>query len=227
MTSELWLCKTSVWRVMSALPHYTDKNTLPLNVSAQNAQVMPLGRCISVLKSCLTWTLFVSTAALTAGWFYCATEKAQRSRYWLLAQNIVHRDHNCNSKIENRTKKCHKCVYSKRQMHFKYFSFMSVLKESEGFCSAQGKGIRWYGAPHLRQALQVTTAQGREGEFFFPPAKVFNLVKPEGLSRCLIIKGVWTKGYSKPAGATNWTFSSVFDGWLPSEIVCFPSLCLC
>lgn len=112
-----------------------------------------------------------------------------------------------------------------RQMYFKYFSFMSVLKESEGFCSAQGKGIRWYGAPHLRQALQVTTAQGREGDFF-PPAKVFNLVKPEGLSRCLIIKGVWTKGYSKPAGATNWTFSSVFDGWLPSEIVRFPR-CVC
>lgn len=105
---------------------------------------------------------------------------------------------------------------------------MSVLKESEGVCLAQGKGIRWYSAPHLRQALQVTTAQGGEGEFFFfpSPAKVFNLVKPEGLSRCLIIKGVWTKGYSKPAGATNWTFSSVFDGWLPSEIVCFPR-CVC
>lgn len=104
----------------------------------------------------------------------------------------------------------------------KYACFMSVLKESEGICSVQGKGIRWYGAPHLRQALQVTTAQGGEGDFFSsPPAKVFNLVKPEGLSRCLIIKGVWTKGYSKPAGATNWTFSSVFDGWLPSEIVCF------
>lgn len=117
-------------------------------------------------------------------------------------------------------------VQLERQMYFKDFSFMSILKESEGVCSAQGKGIRWYGAPHLRQALQVTTGQGGEGDFFFPPAKVFNLVKPEGLSRCLIIKGVWTKGYSKPAGATNWTFSSVFDGWLPSEIVCFPH-CVC
>lgn len=118
------------------------------------------------------------------------------------------------------------CVVElQRQMYFNYSSFMSVLKESDGVCSVQGKGIRWYGAPHLRQALQVTTAQG--GHFFFlPPAKVFNLVKPEGLSRCLIIKGVWTKGYSKPAGATNWTFSSVFDGWLPSEIVCF-SRCVC
>lgn len=112
-----------------------------------------------------------------------------------------------------------------RQMYSKYFPFMSLLKESEGVCWAQGKGIRWYSAPHLRQALQVTTAQGGEGDFS-PPAIVFNLVKPEGLSRCLIIKGVWTKGYSKPAGATNWTFSSVFDGWLPSEIVCFPR-CVC
>ncbi len=102
---------------------------------------------------------------------------------------------------------------------------MSVLKESDGVCWVQGKGIRWCGAPHLRQALQVAAARGGEADFS-PPAKVFNLVKPEGLSRCLIIKGVWTKGYSKPAGATNWTFSSVFDGWLPSEIVCF-SRCVC
>ena len=113
-----------------------------------------------------------------------------------------------------------------RKMYFKYSSFMSVLKESGGVCRAQGKGIRWCGAPHLHRALQVTTARG--GGVCRPPhAKVFNLVKPEGLSRCLIIKGVWTKGYSKPAGATNWTFSSVLDGWLPSEIVCFSPLCLC
>lgn len=113
-----------------------------------------------------------------------------------------------------------------RQMYFKYSPFMSLLKESEGVWRAKGKGIRWYSAPHLGQALQVTTATGGEGDFFSPHAMVFNLVKPEGLSRCLIIKGVWTKGYSKPAGATNWTLSSVFDGWLPSEIVCFPP-CVC
>lgn len=100
------------------------------------------------------------------------------------------------------------------------FSFTSALKESDGACSAQGKGISWCGTPHLRQALQVTAAQG--GGFSVPPlAKVFNLVKPEGLSRCLIIKGVWTKDYCKPAGATDWTFSSARDGWLPSLCLCW------
>lgn len=35
------------------------------------------------------------------------------------------------------------CVVElERQMYFKYFSFMRILKESEGVCSAQGKGIR-------------------------------------------------------------------------------------
>lgn len=70
---------------------------------------------------------------------------------------------------------------------------MSALKESAGVCSAAGKGISRYAAPHLRRARQVTAAQGGEGGFFFVPLlppKVFNLVKPEGLSRCLIIKGV-------------------------------------
>lgn len=44
---------------------------------------------------------------------------------------------------------------------------------------------------HLISAKLSRLQQHREGKgIFFPPAKVFNLVKPEGLSRCLIIKGV-------------------------------------
>lgn len=74
---------------------------------------------------------------------------------------------------------------------------------------------------HLISAA-VCRLQQEGKEFILPPeAKVFNLLKPSGLSRCLIIKGVWTKGYSKPAGASNWTFSTVFDGWLTSETVRF------
>lgn len=35
------------------------------------------------------------------------------------------------------------CVVElQRQMYFNYSSFMSVLKESDGVCSVQGKGIR-------------------------------------------------------------------------------------
>lgn len=46
---------------------------------------------------------------------------------------------------------------------------------------------------HLISAKLSRLQQHREekGIFFFTPlVKVFNLVKPEGLSRCLIIKGV-------------------------------------
>lgn len=47
---------------------------------------------------------------------------------------------------------------------------------------------------HLISAELSRLQQHREGKgiffFFTPLAKVFNLVKPEGLSRCLIIKGV-------------------------------------
>lgn len=47
----------------------------------------------------------------------------------------------CHSfEIKNALEMC--VVELERQMYFKYSSFMSVLKESEGFCSAQGKGIR-------------------------------------------------------------------------------------
>lgn len=121
------------------------------------------------------------------------------------------------------------CVlYSERGRCILSISLLWVdLRSQRGFVQRKEKALG--DTEHLISAkLSRLQQRGEETGIFVPPfAKVFNLVKPEGLSRCLIIKGVWTKGYSKPAGATNWTFSSVFDGWLPSEIVCFPSLCLC
>lgn len=84
------------------------------------------------------------------------------------------------------------CVVElERQTYFKYFSFMRVLKESEGgFAQCKEKALG--DTAHLISAKLSRLQQHMEGKgiFFFSPAKVFNLVKPEGLSRCLIIKGV-------------------------------------
>lgn len=62
-----------------------------------------------------------------------------------------------------------------------------TIKDSKAGC-AQCKEKALDDKTHLI-AVKHTTAHGGEG-IFSSPAKVFNHVKPEGLGRCLIIKGV-------------------------------------
>ena len=64
------------------------------------------------------------------------------------------------------------------------------LRSQRGFAQCKEKALG--DTAHLISAeLSRLQRRGEEkGIFSVPPAKVFNLVKPEGLSRCLIIKGV-------------------------------------
>lgn len=66
---------------------------------------------------------------------------------------------------------------------------LSALQTDALHEPAGGKGMSWWSTSSHR-ALQVPAGEGKGGFFSPSPAKFVNLAKPEGLSRCLIIKGV-------------------------------------